>query len=180
MGENRYTHTVTARRTDGIVVKLTTVTLSEQDQMTCAMLGAGRRVRAIRKQRSHPDGAPDDRDTYQKWGQEIEGVAAEMAVAKHCGVFYSPGLDTDHYTGDVNGWEVRHTILPHGGLLIKPSESESTTFVLVTGEIPTLTIVGWCTGADGRSPEHWNEKLPRPCYLVQQKYLKPIDELIRQ
>lgn len=142
------------------------VVLSEQELRLAAQCGVERRLSAMGKKRQGAHGF--DRDDF--WGIDIEGLAAEMAVAKALRVYYSPvvgHLDTDE--GDVlPGVQVRSSKHPNAHLLIHESDHDDHRFILVTGACGDYYIAGWTWGRDGKQQRFWREYKGRSAFWVPQ------------
>jgi hypothetical protein len=115
--------------------------------------------------------------------EDVNGRAAEIAVAKLLGVF--PGVfdlqqdSANRHDGDVAHHEVRHTHLEHGRLIIRPRDPDDRVYVLVVGTMPDLRIVGWIRGAEAKQQSWWMAPNERPgAYFVPQDALHDIADLI--
>ncbi|NIO42225.1 MAG: hypothetical protein GTO41_19975 [Burkholderiales bacterium] len=75
------------------------------------------------------------------WRNSIEGFLAEVAVAKHLGLFHSGAFDLG--APDLSGLEVRHSVVPDAHLIIRPHERDKGNFCLVTGSMGDYWIRGW-------------------------------------
>ncbi len=150
------------------------VTLSWAELRMAAEVGMARRLRALAKGRAEPYGTP----STGLWEIDIQASAAEMAVAKALGMYWSdtggPG-----YEGDVGRYEVRWTARPDGCLILHDDGRGGSAFILVVGTAPVFRIPGWIRGRDGQDGEFWQERTGRPCWMVPQDVLHPIDGLIR-
>lgn len=118
-----------------------------------------------------------DRHGYQgtnAWEQDIQGAAAELAVAKATRRYWDGSFDT-FKRGDVGQIQVRSTKRPDGSLIVRPSDSDLDIFFLVVGEIPEFTVVGWIKAQDAKQERY--EKAPGgrpPAYFVPQADLTPV------
>ncbi len=100
------------------------------------------------------------------WGADIEGVGAEMAVAKALDRFWSPNNRPDKADiGERLG--VRYTAYPNGHLILHPNDEDGHIFVLVVGAMPEYEVVGHVLGQDGKREEWWREG-ERPAFFVPQ------------
>lgn len=85
--------------------------------------------------------------------EEVVGSCGEAAVGKWRGTPWGL-VNTFHRIPDTGNIEVRATKVPSGRLIIRPWEIKNDPqlleriFVLVTGEAPTLTLVGWALGSE--------------------------------
>jgi hypothetical protein len=68
-----------------------------------------------------------------------------MVVARYLGIAdFEPTLNTFKNSADVGSRiEVKHTSWRDGHLIVKPSDRDSDLAVLVVGESPNYTIIGW-------------------------------------
>lgn len=109
------------------------------------------------------------------WGINIEGCAAEYAVAKVTDQHWTPWVkDFTTLSGDVGygGDQVRSTPLEHGHLPLHRGDPDGVRWFLVTGKIPDLNVVGFLPAdQDGKLEEHWRDDIREPCFLVPQSEL---------
>lgn len=144
------------------------VELTLEEIRVAASVGIERRLRAIARNRQH-------RHSWRGgdvWEIDIQGAAAEMAVAKAVGRYWTDTADPD-YEGDVGqNVQVRWTARPDGSLLLHPDDKPEHAFVLVTGQIPQFEIRGWLWGAHGKDPRFWREDTGRPAFFVPQAALR--------
>lgn len=86
------------------------------------------------------------------WFIHILGACGEMAFAKATNTYWDGSVNT-FSRGDVGRVQVR-TRQSHGAdLFIRPKDSDTEVFVLVTGTPPTFRIVGWALGEWAKRPE---------------------------
>lgn len=111
------------------------------------------------------------------WGMDIEAAAAEAVVAKYLNLFWSPGgVRANADVGDQV--QVRWSPRPNGRLILHNEDKDDQPFVLVTGEVPYFTIVGWIYGRTGKDKRFWNDPgTGRPAYFVGQDYLADMMKL---
>lgn len=152
---------------------MTTVRLTPEEVEFAAVAGAMRRARALARGLGDRYGEVDT----DPWRHDIEGVAAEMAVAKALGRFYVPALHVQSGAeSDVAQYQVRSTEHRAGCLLIKDGDRDADVFVLVVGSMPTLTVAGWLRAADGKRQE-WRRKVRgREAWFVPQASLRAMPE----
>ena len=109
-----------------------TVTLTPNEVHLAASHGLLRRYEKLQGKRS---------DRIQKersnWDNEIEGACAELAWAKHLGVYWS-GV-SDLKAKDGADMEVRWTKHEEGGLIIYPHDDGRSVFVLAKGFAPKVS-----------------------------------------
>lgn len=111
-------------------------------------------------------------------GQHIAAAGAEMAFAKWSGRYYPCTFNTFKRLPDVGRFEVRWSRSPGARLRVSRHDAPSSPYVLVVGEPPTYTLCGWLWGAEAQQ-EAYLALRPgwRPCYLVPQADLRPLDDL---
>jgi hypothetical protein len=123
-----------------------TVTLSPREIILAAMIGGLMHARALAR-------GWKDRVYESDWNVHVEGIAAEIAVAKALGIRYRPNLN-GFKAPDVGDLHVRWTTRSNGPLIIRPGDPDGI-YVLVTGQCPTFTIVGWIHSYDAKRPQYW-------------------------
>lgn len=150
------------------------ITLTWGEFQVAIFIGGQRMMRAVRARRSEPYGHPSERGD---WDVVMEGACAEMAVAKHLGMYWSdfPNLD---YDGDVGRYQVRSTDLPHGHLLIYPRDRDDAPFILAAGRAPTFSICGWILAGEAKRLAP-SDRMRSPCWEVSQEMLASIESLPR-
>lgn len=90
------------------------------------------------------------------WDNEIEAACAEIALAKHFGVFWS-GLG-ELGAGDAGEWEARWTRwLDTGKLTIYPKDPDNRRYVLIDGVAPTMRLIGWLYAGEAKAQQWWIE-----------------------
>lgn len=151
------------------------VTLTWSEVLIAAQAGSMRRVYALR----NSVGAAHNGGPADPWDADIEGAAAELAVCKALGVFWS-GLEvagSDKRVGipDAGGVQVRSTRRLSGSLILHDGDADDDAFVLVVGRVPRLDIKGWIYGRDGKRADFWRSESVRcPAYFVPQSALADI------
>jgi len=114
------------------------------------------------------------------------GAEGELAVSKGLGAewdgkFY-PIEEWDKWKvdgHDVGMLEVRTTRYKTGRLIIHDKDQDYSPYILVLSyNCPEFFLAGWCFGNFGKNKKYWREDVPRPCYMVPQSDLRPMDELI--
>jgi hypothetical protein len=123
-----------------------TVTLSPREIILAAMIGGLMHARALAR-------GWKDRVYESDWNVHVEGIAAEIAVAKALGIRYRPKLN-GFKAPDVEHLHVRQTAHRDGSLIIRPGDPDGI-YVLVTGQCPTFTVMGWIHSSDAKRPQYW-------------------------
>lgn len=138
-----------------------------------AQAGTRRRIEALRLGRVPVYG---DTKVHAEWGVDIEGAAAEMAVAKSFNLFWTPVVrEPKELDGDVGfglqALQVRSTPRDNGRLILHDRDADDAVFVLVTGRLPEFHIRGWTTGREGKQARFQHPGDGRPAYFVPQESL---------
>jgi hypothetical protein len=134
-----------------------TVTLSPREIILAAMIGGLMHARALAR-------GWKDRVYESDWNVHVEGIAAEIAVAKALGIRYRPKLN-GFKAPDVEHLHVRQTAHRDGSLIIRPGDPDGI-YVLVTGRCPTFTVVGWIHSSDAKQPSVLASPRRRPRGVV--------------
>jgi hypothetical protein len=145
------------------------IVLSWFEVYRAAECGAMRQIEALKRGRPHRYGTPPQ----DEWGVHVEACGAEMAVAKAYNLYWEPvARSPEKLAGDVADLQVRSTWRDNGRLILHdPKDANDAVFVLVTGRLPTFTVRGWITGANGKQQRYWDEGDGRPAYFVPQSAL---------
>ena len=132
-------------------------------------VGVNRRQAAMYASSPEPHGTPPS-----VWDADVEGAAAELAVAKALNRYWC-GLDgSDRLVGDVDGCQVRHSRRPNASLILHSRDLDDQRFILVVGSMPVLTVKGWLWGGEGKVDRFWRRDVPRPAYFVPAGELRPM------
>ena len=112
-----------------------------------------------------------------QWSMDIEAAASEAAVAKVLNLYWSPG--GVRATADVgDSVQVRWSNRKNARLILHKEDNATQPFVLVTGRVPHLVVVGWILGSEGQQDRYWTDPgTGRPAYFVPQADLKDMDLL---
>jgi len=119
------------------------------------MIGVARRVSALNKGRPSPYNFEGD-----AWSADVDGAAAEMAVAKHLDRYWQPLTNGSlrDLRGDVSALQVRSTPREDGCLILHETDPDVAFFLVVTNP-PLYTIVGWLYASEGQNQLHWRENV---------------------
>ena len=144
-----------------------TITLEWQECWQAGTVGVMRRIAGMKNAR---------RDKFahrDRWENEVEGACAELAVARSFGKYWhSFAGDLSALPGDAGPIQVRWVKDPEGCLPVRPSDPDDARFYMVTGAMPTFTIIGYIHGRDARRRE-WYREAPPPYWAVPQSALLP-------
>jgi hypothetical protein len=152
---------------------VTLVTLTPDELYLAGVIGVRRRVVSIGNgaaDRNHYDPA------HAEWATDIEGAAAELAVAKVLDRYHA-GLNYRAPT-DVGGrLHVRHTVRDDGCLIVRDRDPDFDPFVLVVGFAPRYRIAGWLYGREAKRDEWRSVPTGGPAaYFVPQQALQPLPD----
>jgi hypothetical protein len=134
-------------RPDAVEVKLTII-----EVCWAVMLGVWRRISGWK------NGLNAEKHTDKKsdWATDIDGVRAEMALAKWLGVYYEP-RNMDFKGPDVGReCQVRSTTRDNGCLIVRPNDAKTQKHKFVLAITPpglSVWLVGWRFGDECRKDE---------------------------
>ena len=138
-----------------------------------AQVGILRRLASLKNGRPNRHGF----DGTNAWNIDIEGACGEMAVAKVLGVFWDGSVDT-FSANDLPNLQVRTSPDVNDRLIVRPGDSDTGRWCLVTGAFPDYVVHGWISGADAKRPEWSRDYNGRPpAYFVPQQALLPLSDL---
>jgi len=149
------------------------VELSPAEMMLAAWVGGVRRVEGIRKGRTEHASAP----LAERWRRDIEGAGGELATAKHLNLYWSGALG-QLFARDVGRLQVRTAFDPGDGLIVRPWDPADAVYVLVVGQMPVYTLMGWLRGGDAKHSRY--ERAPNgraPAFFVPAAALNPLATL---
>ena len=111
--------------------------------------------------------------------RDAEAIGAEMVVARYLGITdFEPTLNTYKNSADV-GYrvEVKHTSWKDGHLIVKPTDRDIDLAVLVVGDSPNYTIIGWIPVDVAKSPRFKSDQ--SNSWWVSQINLRPMDSMLK-
>jgi hypothetical protein len=124
------------------------VTLTWPELLEAAQVGVMRQICNMRDGRRSRYGDMDKGDSL--WGFHVNGVAAEMAVAKYFNLLWSGGLG-DRKKRDVgNMLDVRSRSLDWQDLDLKDDDPPDVPFVHVWAHPPLFDLYGWVYAREGQ------------------------------
>lgn len=149
------------------------ITLSASEMMLAAQAGVMRTVENLVRGSGGSHGA-----TVDDWTMSIEGALAEWAASKALGIHW-PGKGKMR-GADAGDLQVRSTKNPNGSLLLHPSDKDGDVFVLMVmvGSPMDWQAAGWMRAEDGKQKQYWRTDVRSPCFLVPQKDLNPMVDLV--
>jgi hypothetical protein len=111
------------------------------------------------------------------WHIDIEAAGAELAFAKYMGLYWDFSVNT-FKKQDVGGYQVRHTQVKDGKLIIRPKDNPEEKYVLIVGTGPEYLIAGWIWGYEAKQDQHIFKGfngMP-DCWMVHQESLDQFDD----
>lgn len=144
------------------------VSLTKNEIYTAAMVGVKRRIVSYSFDKTNKFINPE-----VWWDMDIEGACAEMAVAKALNIYWDYSINT-FSAPDVGLFQVRHTKISYGKLIVRPQDSDSETFILIVGSSPDFEIIGYMTGKEAKQDKYLSDPHGKaPCWMVPQGDLTP-------
>ena len=125
------------------------------------------------------EGAIQKLNLAKSIARDAEAIGAEMVVARYLGIAnFEPTLNTYKNSADV-GYrvEVKHTSWKDGHLIVKPSDRDIDLAVLVVGDSPNYTSIGWIPVDVAKSPRFKSDQ--SNSWWVSQINLRPMDSIIK-
>lgn len=155
------------------------VTLTWSEMQTAYLIAGQRRIMNMKKKLPGKYGAPEHEGSEEL---DIVSTRGEMAVAKGLNLFWS-GSVGDYGAIDVGGRvEVRTRTKHWHSLILHKADKNAAPYVLVdASSTPEFRLVGWLFGKEGKLEKYWSDpsKKNRPAYFIEQRYLRPISELVQ-
>jgi hypothetical protein len=125
------------------------IELTNAELMVASCVGSMRRVRSI--------GRKNPYTTRSDWDMDIDGAAAELAVAKYLNVYWIAGVNT-FKAPDVAALQVRSTKRSNGRLIVHHNDNPTALFVLVICNFPHYRLVGSILGQAAKVPEFFEDE----------------------
>ena len=130
------------------------VELSYIETLLAAQIGAYRRTSSWRNGLN----AKKHTDKKSDWATDVDGVRAELALAKWLGVYYEP-RNMEYKAPDVGReCQVRSTTYDEGCLIVRPNDSKVQRHKFVLAVTPlntTVWLIGWRYGDECRRDQFW-------------------------
>jgi hypothetical protein len=140
-------------------------------------VGVRRQLAALRDNRPDKHGYEGD-----GFSIHIHGAGGEMAFAKFAGLYWNGSVDTFKSPDLGSNIQVR-TRSGVGGredLIVRANDRSEDVFVLVVGQMPNYTVVGWRSGMFCKKPAYAREYGGRPsAYFVPRADLNDFDLLAK-
>jgi len=131
---------------------MTVIKLSSSELMSAAVTGALRRITSLQN-KLNPD---IYHASGNEWSTDIDGAAAEMALSKHLGVYWSAHVNSMKGP-DVRNLQVRSTHYKDGCLIIRERDNPEQDYVLIVSAAPNYTIVGWMCAHEARQDKYFRK-----------------------
>ena len=127
------------------------IKLTDYEIRMVVNVGIERRIQSIDMGLKHKYGYDGD----SSWDINIEGAAAEQALAKALDCYWDGSVGTFKKPDIGTNIQVRMTKLSNGSLIVRESDCIDDYYFLVIGKIPNYEIVGYILGQDARQDEFW-------------------------
>lgn len=126
--------------------------------LTSAEWAFANQAAALRQVSNEAAGRRDAHGASSDLGLEghMQGAAAECALAKYLGIFWSGALG-ELRAKDVGLYQVRSTQLLDGRLIMHPTDCDDDVFVLAIGKAPTFRLRGWIRARQGKRQHYWSD-----------------------
>jgi len=148
------------------------VRLSWEDLTYAAHVGVRRRVESLEGKFEPRNGAPKFSPTL--WSQDIDGAAAELAVALYLDQPWTGERSRAHC--DVGqDIQVRHTWYLAGCLIVREDDRPGR-YVLVVGHDGSYDLMGWRDCFAAKQPE-WEQQDGNKYWMVPSDRLRRMEEL---
>lgn len=149
------------------------ITLTASEARMAALIGVERQLAALSNgNRDRPGVKPAVR-----WGNHIEGAAAELAFAKVMGWYWDGSVNVFHTRTDVRNVEVRGRPRHDYDLPIRPHDKRGV-YVLVTGQLPgPYRVHGWAVWPGAPTYEAAYDEDRAPAQYVRQADLQDLDRI---
>lgn len=153
--------------------KMVKIELTNVELLIASQVGAMRRVASIQRHLTN-----QKQSNKSQWEIDIDGAAAEMAVAKYLNVYWLPTVNAGK-AADVSGFQVRSTTREYGSLIIRENDVKNEKYILVISQAKTFIIVGWIWCDEGKQEKFWKTKDENglPAWWVPQSELKPMETI---
>lgn len=110
------------------------------------------------------------------WNGDVNGALTEMAVAKHYGAYWDPGVGKLDLP-DVGKVGVRSKVKPEHRLVVWPHDPDDRPMILVEVVIPSFVLWGWLHAGDAKRPEWLDPEGKLHRWFVPNHVLHPMSEL---
>lgn len=113
---------------------------------------------------------------FKSLEHDLQAAAAEYAFAFFSGLEWHTEVNRFEKP-DVGIWEVRNRWSHKKLLRIYPKDIEDQPYVLVTGKMPLMRIVGWIWGREAKQDKYWGQIEPErePMFYIPHADLTPFD-----
>ena len=158
-------------------------------QFTIEEIEAAKAVGIERTEESRKIGLHDNLITKKqtKFQSEFHGALGEIAVCKALDLEWTgkgscinkKNMPKKLIPADVEGLEVRTTTYSTGRLIIRKRDNDAKFVLVVLNDDHTARVVGWIEAEDAKQDKYWGDlgKYNKPCYIIEQRNLNPIETL---
>ena len=152
------------------------VNLTTYELQLASFVGWRRQLHAVIQDKKDAHGI----DPAMGWGVHVNGACGELAVAKLTGRYWDGSVDTYKAGGDMGAQvNIRTRSLHHYELIVRPGDTYSGYWILVTGVAPRFIVRGYVFGQEiihvGRVDDFGNGR--PPAYVVSHDKLRDMADL---
>ncbi len=148
--------------------KVIKITLTEDEMYLAVSVGTRRQLHSL----FHAGDKPHFVPAMGEWEKAIQSCGAELAVAKHLGLYWD---GVTMFSGDdIKNIGVRWSTT--NSLYIYKKDDPESKYILVQGTGPNYLIQGWCPGVSADKRGTWNDKLRMACWDVPIGNLRDLNE----
>ena len=156
---------------------MTKITLSITEAIHASMIGTTRRIAASHKKFKQKHELKKA-DMHMQIARDVQGAWGEAAFAKYIDHVW-PEEERGIHNGDVGLFEIRTCTKNNQNLILHKEDFDDRNYVLISSEdFPTMHILGFIKGKDGKNQGYWKDNMPTPCYLVPQKDLLELELMV--
>ena len=150
--------------------------LTGSEMNLAAIAGVQRALDAVRRGRKGRYGA----ENGAGFDYDVCGCIGELAVAKHLNRYWNGNfLDLD--AADVDrDYQVRASLFdgPRCGMFLHSPDKDHQPFIGCFVRLPSVWVMGWVFGREGKLDPYWRADLKRPAFVVPYPDLHPISSLV--
>jgi hypothetical protein len=149
------------------------ITLDWDEVKEASDEGVKRQLRALKDGLKSKFGCSESQG--EGFGRHILGACAERAFAKFMGYPWSPDINGFHDADVGRVYQVRYRTKRDWDLVIRPGDNPEHIYILIVGDIPTFTLVGWVRGFEGMKECYKKIRGERaPMFYIPQSELRAI------
>lgn len=148
------------------------IILSPMEIQIAVLVGGGRMNSSLKKHSRDAHGY----DGKSPWDIHIEGAAAEMAYCKALNIYWAGTVGTFGAADVGNDVQIRSTKIKDGCLVVREADNSDQYYILVVGQIPEFTVIGWIHGKAAKQVRWLRAPGGREAaYFIPQSELTPFE-----